>query len=132
MYKESKNLFVVENVPIIIIVVYFYEDHKLKHYIKKNYPQSIPTCSQTIQLRPSNRISFVEKLYSSEERHASLSETLTLAHRYVHLSEPFYEQTYNIYPSKQQNLNRTRHSSQNQNPTTINGGQKINSDAMEP
>ena len=45
--------------------------------------------------------------------------------RHAPLSEPQYEQTYDIYPSFQQGLNRTRHQSQNQNSTITNQNSKI-------
>ena len=52
--------------------------------------------------------------------------------RHAPLSEPHYETTYNIYPSIQQDLNRTRYPSQNQTQTftldrqIIHPRQKIN------
>ena len=60
-----------------------------------------------------------------EERHAPHSEPFVTAHRHAPLSEPQYEPTYDIYPSFQQGLNRTRQESQNQNSTITNDRQKI-------
>ena len=76
-----------------------------------------PTSNQTSQPQSSTRISFVENPYTFEERHSSLSETLKPAIRQAPLSEPQYDPTYNIQPSLQQDLNRTRPQSQNQNLT---------------
>ena len=63
--------------------------------------------------------------------YASSSETLTPAHVYAPLSEPYYEPRYSIYPSLQQVINRKRHSSQNQIPTTKTHKKTIKSDAIE-
>ena len=53
-------------------------------------------------------------------RHARLSEPLEPVLRQASLSEPQYEPVYNKYPHLQQDLNRTRHQSQNQNTLEIN------------
>ena len=78
------------------------------------------TTSQTNHPQSSTRISFHENPYTFEETHSLLSESLEPVDRNAPLSEPQYEPTYNIYPSLEQGLNRTRHASQNQNTPTIN------------
>ena len=78
----------------------------------------IPTTTQDPQT--STRISFQDNPYTFEERHARLSEPLEPVVRHAPLSEPQYKPTYNIYPPLQQDLNRVRHISQNQNTFEIN------------
>ena len=75
---------------------------------------------QTNITQSSTRISFQDNPYLFEERHARLSEPLEPVTRQVPLSEPNYEPVYNIYPPLQQDLNRTRHQSQNQITLEIN------------
>ena len=78
-------------------------------------PQESPitqTFSQTNRPQSSTRISFQENPYTFEERHALLSEPLISVVRHAPLSEPQYEPIYSIY---RQDLNRTRHPSQNKN-----------------
>ena len=97
---------------------YFYE-------IANQQPlhQSPPTTSQENPTTPTStqnpqsftRISFQENPYTFEERHARLSEPLEPVVRQAPLSELQYKPTYNIYPHLQQDLNRVRHMSQNQN-----------------
>ena len=90
--------------------------------------QSPPTTSQEKSTTPtstqsphsSTRISFQEIPYTFEERHARLSEPLEPVVRQAPLSKLQYEPIYNIYPHLQQDLNRVRHISQNQNPLEIN------------
>ena len=90
--------------------------------------QSPPTTSQENPTTPTNnqnpqsstRISFQDNPYTFEERHARLSEPLEQDVRQASLSEPQYEPTYNTYPHLQQDLNRVRHISQNQNTLEIN------------
>ena len=53
--------------------------------------------------------------YTFEERYAKLCEPLEPVNRQASLSEP----TYNLYPTLQQDLNRVRHISQNQNTSEI-------------
>ena len=67
----------------------------------------------------SKRISFLENPYKFEERHALLSEPFKPVVRHAPLSQPHYEPIYKKYPSFQQGLNRTRHTRQNQNTSTI-------------
>ena len=59
---------------------------------------------------------FQDNPYTFEERHARLSEPLEPVHRQASFSEP----TYNLYPTLQQDLNRVRHTSKNQNTLEIN------------
>ena len=61
------------------------------------------------------RISFQDNPYTFE-RHARLSEPLEPVQRQASLSET----TYNLYPTLQQDLNRIRHISQNQNTVEVN------------
>ena len=75
--------------------------------------QITPTTTNNPQ--PSTRISFQDNPYTFEERHARLSEPLEPVHRQASLSEP----TYNLFPTLQQDLNRVRHISQNQNTFEI-------------
>ena len=60
------------------------------------------------------------KPYTCKERHSLLSEPLEPVVRHAPLSEPQYQHIHHIYPSLQQDLNRTRHPSQNQNTPTTN------------
>ena len=104
------------------------ENRSIKHNSKiANQPppkQSPPTSSQENPITPtttqnpqtSTRISFQDNPYTLEERHARLSEPLEPFHRQAPLSEP----TYNLYPTLQQDLNRVRHISQNQNTLKVN------------
>ena len=71
-------------------------------------------------LKKSTRIYFQDNPYTFEERHARLSEPLEPVNRNASLSEPQYEPTYNIYPPLQQDLDRVRHTSQNQYTLEIN------------
>ena len=80
-----------------------------------------PTSSQTNHPQSSTRISFRQNPYTFEERLSLISEPLEPVVRHAPLSEPQNEQTYNIYPWLQQDLTRTRHLSQNQNTTPIDG-----------
>ena len=90
--------------------------------------QSPPTTSQENPSTPtstqnphsSTRIYFQENPYTFEERHARLSEPLEPVVRQAPLSEPQYEPTYNLHSYLQQDLNRVRHISQNQNTLDIN------------
>ena len=63
---------------------------------------------------------FFSRPNTFEERHARLSESQEPVVRHAPLSEPQYEPTYNIYPPLQQDPNRVRHLSQNQNTLEIN------------
>ena len=91
-------------------------------------PQSPPTTSQENPTKPtstkspysSTRFSFQENPCTFEERHARLSELLKPVVRQATLSDPQYEPTYNMYPHLQQDFNRVRHISQNQNTLKIN------------
>ena len=76
-----------------------------------------PTSSQLNRSQPSTRIYFQENLCTYEERHASLYEPLKPATRHAPLSEPKYKPTYNEKHLFQQDPNRTRYPSQNQNQT---------------
>ena len=79
-------------------------------------PQEKPTVPTTTQNpQTSTRISFQDNPYTFE-RHARLSEPLEPVQRQASLSEP----TYNLYPTLQQDLNRIRHTSQNQNTIEVN------------
>ena len=79
-------------------------------------PQENPTVPTTTQNpQTSTRISFQDNPYTFE-RHARLSEPLEPVQRQASLSEP----TYNLYPTLQQDLNRFRHISQNQNTMEVN------------
>ena len=80
------------------------------------YPTT-PTNTQNPQ--SSTRNSFQDNPYTFEERHARLFEPFEPVVRHAPLSEPQYEPTYNIYPPLQQDLNRVRHISQNQNTLEI-------------
>ena len=102
---------------------------KLSRIANKQPPnQSPPTTSQENPTTPTNiqnphsstRISFQENPYTFEERHVRLSEPLEPNVRQAPLSEPQYEPTHNLYPHFQQDLNRVRHISQNQNTLEIN------------
>ena len=73
----------------------------------------------------SARISSVEKPYTFEKRHASLSEPMIPVISHATLSKPLYEPSFNIYLSIQEDLNRTRNLSQNQNLTTTTNRQLI-------
>ena len=73
-----------------------------------------PTTTQNLQT--STRISFQDNPYTFEERHARLSEPLEPVHR----QGPLSELTYNLNPTLQQDLNRVRHFSHNQNTLKIN------------
>ena len=73
----------------------------------------VPTTTQNPQT--SKRISFQDNPYTFE-RHARLSEPLEPVQRQASLSEP----TYNLYPTLQQDSNRIRHISQNQNTIEVN------------
>ena len=86
-----------------------------------NQPQ--PTTSQESPITPtttnnpppSTRVSFRDNPYTFEERHVRLSEPLDP----VHCQAPLSEATYNLYPTLQQDLNRVRNISQNQNTLEI-------------
>ena len=80
------------------------------------YPTT-PTNTQNPQ--SSTRNSFQDYPYTFEERHAPLFEPFEPVVRHAPLSEPQYEPTNNIYPPLQQDLNRVRHISQNQNTLEI-------------
>ena len=83
-------------------------------------PQETPsTFTSTHNPHSSTRIYFQENPYTFEERHARLSEPLEPVVRQAPLSEPQYEPTYKLYPTLQQDLNRVRHISQNQNTLEI-------------
>ena len=74
------------------------------------------TASTTQKPQTSTRISFRDNPYTFEERKDRLSEPLEPVHRQAPLSEP----TYNLYPTLQQDLNRIRYISQNQNTLEVN------------
>ena len=79
-------------------------------------PQENPTVPTTTQKpQTSTRISFQDYPYTFE-RQARLSEPLEPIQRQASLSEP----TYNLYPTLQQDLNRIRPISQNQNTIEVN------------
>ena len=86
--------------------------HQLHHQPSQDSPKT-PTSRNNPQ--PSTRISFQGNPYTFEERHAQLSEPLEPVNCQATLSEP----TYNLYPTLQQDLNRVRHISQNQNTSEI-------------
>ena len=70
------------------------------------------------QPQSSTRNSFQENLYTIEERHALLSESLKPVVRHARQSEPQYQPAYKIFPPLQQELFRTRHPSKNQSQNT--------------
>ena len=137
--KCIKNAIVTFALATIILTIFieeYYNKHKIsseknsKIYSeianKKTPHQSPPTTSQDSPTTPTNtqtnnpqsstrRISFQKNSYTIEERHARVSEPLEPAICQTTLSEPQYEPVYNIYPPLQQDLNRARHQSQNQN-----------------
>ena len=87
----------------------------------RQHPKKNPTTpTNTENLQSSTRNSFQDNPYTFKERHARLSEALEPVVRQAPLSEPQYEPTYNIYPHLQQDLNRERPISQNQNKLEIN------------
>ena len=91
--------------------------------INHDQKQPPPTTSQespitsttTNNPQRSTRFSFQDNPYTFEGRHARLSEPLEPVHRQASSSEP----TYNLYPTLQEEFNRVRHISQNQNTPEI-------------
>ena len=83
-------------------------------------PPTTPTNTQTHNPQLSTRISFQDNPYTVEERHARLSEPIEPVTRQAPSSKSQYEPVYNTYPPLQQDLNRARHHSQNQNTLEIN------------
>ena len=78
------------------------------------------TPTSTHNPHSSTRISFQENPYTFEERHARLSKLLEPVVRQARLGEQQYEPTYKLCPHLQQDLNRVRRISQNQNTLEIN------------
>ena len=72
-------------------------------------PPTTPTNTKTNNRQLLTRISFQDNPYTFEP-----------VIRQASLSEPQYEPVYNIYPPLQQDLNRARDQSQNQNTLEIN------------
>ena len=106
----------------------FTSENFSKNANQKPPHQSPPTTSQENPTTPTNtqnpqsstRISFQDNPYTFKERHARLSEQLEPVVHHAPLSEPQYERAYNVYPHLQQDLNRVRHDSPNQNTLEIN------------
>ena len=90
--------------------------------LANNVPRTFNNTNKYSNQNPqsSTRISFQDNPYTIEERHAGLSEPVEPVTRQAALSKPHHEPEYNIYPSLQQDLNRARHQSQNQNTLEIN------------
>ena len=113
-------------------IIFHYEKFLSKQFFtianQQHLHQSPPTTSQENPTTPtsiqnpqsSTRISFQENPCTFEERHARLSEPLEPVVHQAPLGEPQYESTHRIYLHLQQDLNRVRHISQNQNTLEIN------------
>ena len=112
------------------LLKYFFSQRSSKIANQQPPHQSPPTTSQELPTTPTNtqtnyshtstRISFQDNPYTFEERRARVSEPLEPVIRQAPLGEPQHEPVYNIYPPLQQNHNRARHPSQNQNTFEIN------------
>ena len=92
-------------------------------------PPTTPISSQTSQPQSTTRFSFVENIYTFEERHPSLSEPLIPAIRQAHLNHNTNQRITSISLKKE--VSRTRHPSQNQNLTPILIDKVITSDETE-
>ena len=133
--KKAIVTFALATILLILFIEEYYNKHKSSHQKKsighvsktanqQSQNQSSPTSSQENPAKPtttqnpqtSTRISFQDNPYTFEERHARLSEPLEPVQRQAPLSEP----TYNLYPTLPQDLNRTRHISQNHNTVELN------------
>ena len=133
MYKKAVIIFALATLILIIFIEEYYNQHKFSSSLNfkevttsqpsqpsqqspsTTTPQdspTTPTYSQTNHSQPSTLISFQENLSTFEEKHALLSEPLIPVACPAPQSEPQYEPMYNIYPSLQQDFNRTRHPSQ--------------------
>ena len=140
MYKKGYKIFALATILLVFFIKKYFNQHKISSLIKilKNFSKLLVNQQPTQQSPPTRHP-------RNLQQHQHPVRQITLNHQHVFhfnkthihlrnsllsepsepvvchapLSEPQYEPIYNIYPSLQHELNRTRHPIQNQSASAI-------------
>ena len=130
MYKKAIISFALATILLVLFIEENYKDYKIFSNLliinphtsqHQQHPKNLQQRQQIVkQLIPNHQhASLFMNSITFKERYARLSEPLEPVMRQAALSEPQNELVYNIYPPLQQDFNRARNPSQNQNTLEI-------------